>query len=253
MDYRIIFSVKIDVMRMILKVMLNLIVPPRCPISGELVGETGQLSPDVWKDIHFISDPYCTSCGVPFAVELGEDMHIECASCLAHPPEYDQARAGVVYDDLTRQLVLRYKHGDHLYLTRSFIPWMEMVGADLVERADMIVPVPLHWTRLLKRRYNQAGLLAKALADKYTKLYAPFALKRVKATAPQGQRKAKDRHVNVKQAFKTSPKYNVEGKTILLIDDVMTSGATVNECAKILKAAGAEEVNILAVARAVKS
>ncbi len=240
-------------MRTILKLMLNLIVPPRCPISGALVGESGHLSPEIWNKIHFIADPYCQTCGVPFSADLGADENMICASCLSTPPDYDHARAGVVYDDLTRQLILRYKHGDHLYLVRSFLPWMENSGADLIDHTDIIVPVPLHWSRMIKRRYNQAAILAAALAKKHDKTYAPFALKRIKATAPQGRRKAQQRKDNVRGAFALPAKTDVKNKRILLIDDVMTSGATVNECAVILKQAGASAVYILAIARAVKT
>lgn len=237
---------------MILKVMLDLIVPPRCPISGEIVGDTGQLSADVWNQIHFISAPYCATCGVPFsAAHVVEDGAI-CAVCIADKPHYDSARAAVVYDDLTRQMVLRYKHGDHLYLARAFTPWMERAGYDLIAAADYILPVPLHWTRLLKRRYNQAAILAQALAVKHGKIYAPSVLKRIRATSPQGRRGAKDRKVNVKNAFAINDRGALGGKTVLLIDDVMTSGATVNGCAKALKQAGADVVHILSVARAVK-
>jgi ComF family protein len=243
-----------SIMRMILKVMLNLIVPPRCPISGMLVDETGQLSSAVWNDIHFISAPYCKTCGVPFSADLDVDDDMVCAPCLAHPPQYDNARAGVVYDDITRQLVLRYKHGDHLYLTRSFVPWIESGAGDVIALSDVIIPVPLHWTRLLKRRYNQSALLAKEIAARYGKLYDPFLLKRVKATPPQGKRGVKERYNNVKKAFFIPKKKRIrlEDKTVLLIDDVMTSGATVNECAKTLKAHGAKAVYVAAIARAVK-
>ncbi|MCS5596371.1 MAG: ComF family protein [Alphaproteobacteria bacterium] len=237
---------------MILKVMLDLIVPPRCPISGDIVGETGQLSPDIWNQIHFIAAPYCDICGVPFTASLAVDDGTICASCIAEAPEYDSARAAVVYDDLTRQMVLRYKHGDHLYLARAFTPWMERAGYDVISAADYILPVPLHWTRLLKRRYNQAAILAKGLAERQGKIYAPSLLKRVRATSPQGRRRAKDRKSNVKNAFAVADQGKLHGKTILLIDDIMTSGATVNECAKALKGAGADKVHILSVARAVK-
>lgn len=241
-------------MRMILKVMLNLIVPPRCPISGTLVDETGQLYSAVWNDIHFISAPYCKICGVPFSADMGADDDMVCAPCLKHPPQYDNARAGVVYDDITRQLVLRYKHGDHLYLTRSFVPWIESGASDVIALSDVIIPVPLHWTRLMKRRYNQSALLAKDIAARHMKVYDPFLLKRVKATPPQGKRGVKERYNNVKKAFFIPEKKRIrlEGKTVLLIDDVMTSGATVNECAKTLKAHGARAVYVAAIARAVK-
>lgn len=239
-------------MRMILKVMLDLIVPPRCPISGVLVNDTGQIAPEVWSQLKFITAPHCVRCGIPFDVQLDDNTEKTCGACLADVPYYDEARAGVVYDDLTRQLILRYKHGDHSYLSRTFIPWMERAGYQHITSADIIMPVPLHWSRMIKRRYNQAALLAQAIAANNNKQYEPLWLKRVKATAPQGRRGAKERKKNVKKAFAVNNKAALEGKNILLIDDVITSGATVNECAKILKDYGAEIVNVLSVARAVK-
>ena len=239
-------------MQTILNFMLNLIVPPRCPISGEMVNESGELSPEVWGQLQFIVSPFCASCGVPFSNETVTPADMVCASCLLHAPQYDCARSAVVYDDLSKQLVLRFKHGDHLYLLKCFQPWLEHAGADIIDAADCVIPVPLHWTRMLKRRYNQAGILARAIADKYKLSFEPQLLKRVKATAPQGVRKVKDRKQNVSKAFHCPSPDQLKGKAVLLIDDVMTSGATVDECAKVLKQAGARAVYVLSIARAVK-
>jgi ComF family protein len=164
------------------------------------------------------------------------------------------SRSVLRYDDASRPMILRFKHGDALHAVPCFVPWLVRVGAGVLDDADMIVPVPLHRGRLWKRRYNQAAVLALALGRATGVAALPDALIRTRATPPQGHKGAKDRHRNVQGAFTANPKHGalLRGKHIVLIDDVVTTGATVNACAGALKAAKAARVSVLALARVVR-
>ena len=175
-----------------------------------------------------------------------------CAVCLDHPPAFDQARSALRYDDGSRDVVLGFKHGDQLHAVKAFTPWLQKAGAELIERADIIAPVPLHYWRLVRRRYNQAALMAADIARGNDKECRSGLLTRTRPTPPQGHLKAGERAANVKKAFAMGP-HDVKGRTILLIDDVLTSGSTVNECASVLKKAGAKRVDVLTLARVVKN
>jgi ComF family protein len=230
---------------------IDLILPPRCIVSGEIVGEQGTLAPKVWQDLRFITPPFCSLCGYPFEFEAGSDSR--CGACLAEEPPFAATRSALVYDDVSRELILKFKHGDHLQAVPTLAGMMMRAGSDLMQGVDVIVPVPLHRWRLLRRRYNQAALLAIALSLKTGIACLPDGLLRVRATPSQGHMKAKDRADNVKKAFVINPKRSVVGKVVVLVDDVYTTGATVRECARALLQAGAKEVRVLAVARVVRA
>lgn len=165
------------------------------------------------------------------------------------------ARAALAYDDASRGFILGFKHGDQTQSVVTMVPWLKAAGADLWPRVDVIVPVPLHRWRLLGRRYNQAALMGNVMSKAMGKSMVADALLRTRSTPSQGHLKPDERKKNVSKAFAMNPKRaaNIVGKTILLIDDVYTTGATVRECAKILLAAGANEVAVLSLARVVKS
>lgn len=235
------------------KTALDMILPPRCLISGEIVETQGMITPQSWSELQFISAPLCHTCGMPF--EFDTDGETQCATCIENPPLYDMGRAAMRYNDTSKKLILGFKHGDQMHATKCFTPWLKAAGEDLLNQTDMLVPVPLHRWRLLMRRYNQAALLVQALAFEAQKPYSLEALKRVKNTVSQGHMRVKDRRKNVKRAFMVPEDQRqaaVQGKRILLIDDVYTTGATVNECAKVLKKAGAAEVHVLTIARVMK-
>jgi ComF family protein len=157
-----------------------------------------------------------------------------------------------MYDDASRKLILRFKHGDQLQAVRTLTPWLAEAGADVLASADIIMPVPLHRWRLLKRRYNQSALLARALGKLTGKTVMMHVLCRTRATPPQGYLKRVDRIENVKGAFMVGDVAAISGKTVLLIDDVFTTGATLNVCAQALMHAGAASVDVLTVARVVR-
>lgn len=237
---------------------LDVILPPRCPINGDIVGAVGAISPRAWKDLTFVTDPSCRCCGVPFVVDSMTDSvqpdDLLCALCLTAPRPFDRAKSLFVYNDGSRKMVLAFKHGDALHLHTTLAPLLAKAGAEFLIPSAVIVPVPLHWMRMVKRRYNQAAVLGIKIGKLSGVTCWPDALLRTRHTPPQGHKNAKDRHKNVAGAFDINPSYagQCSGRDIVLIDDVFTTGATLEECAKVLKAAGAKSVNILTVARAVK-
>ncbi|MCB9996448.1 MAG: ComF family protein [Rhodospirillales bacterium] len=231
---------------------VDAILPPRCLVTGDIVDRQGTVSPAAWRDLRFIAAPLCACCGIPFEFEVSGESR--CAKCLSDPPPYQSARAALVYDEASRGMILKFKHGDQTHAALAFVPWLQRAGADMLAQADVIVPVPLHRFRLIQRRYNQAALIGQALSRASGIPDLPLALQRVKATRSQGHMGYKARKKNVKGAFRMAPRFaeEIKGKTVILIDDVYTTGATAGECAKALLAGGASAVHILAVARVVK-
>jgi ComF family protein len=229
------------------RAVLDFLLPPLCFNCDSPVSENQTLCADCWKAIHFIGIPYCACCGGPFDVPVEEGSL--CGACLDREPSFDRARSAVLYDDASRSLVLRLKHADQLHPVPALAVWMVRAGKDLWDDVDVIVPVPLHRWRLLKRRYNQSALLAKEIARLTGKPLLIDVLVRVRATESQGHKNAQQRQENLKGAFDISDPARLRDKHVLVIDDVMTSGATLSACAQTLKKAGAEAVCGLTLAR----
>ena len=236
--------------------LINIILPPRCPFTGEIVDSPGTVSPTAWGGLSFIADPFCYACGFPFefAVPKGSAENL-CAGCLAQRPEFHRARAALVYNDASRDFILGFKHGDQTHAVVAMVPWLRNAGAELWDGADVIVPVPLHRWRLLRRRYNQAALMGDAIGKATGTRFIADGLMRTRATQTQGHLNAAARRKNVKSAFGVHPKRlaHIRGKNVVLIDDVYTTGSTVRECARALLHAGAAEVSVLTLARVVKA
>lgn len=236
---------------------LDIVLPPRCLACGEIVDRQGGVCAVCWRALTFLTPPWCTCCGRPFphAVDLDDDGEMLCPDCLIDPPWYDQARAVLVYDDGSRGMILGFKHGDRTFAAPAFAAWMARAGAALLADCDLVVPVPLHRWRLFRRRYNQAALLAIAIGNSTKVPVVPDLLIRQRATDSQGHLGRAARYLNVAGAFAVSPRRQaaIAGRRILLIDDVLTSGATVTECARVLLAAGAARIDVLALARVVKA
>lgn len=233
---------------------VDLVLPPRCPVSGDAVEAQGMVSPAIWKETSFIAEPFCACCGVPFAVALPDNVEnkaLLCSECLADPPPFRMARAALRYDGAGRDLVLAFKHGDKTHSALSFTPWLLRAGAPFLEDADALVPVPLHRWRLLRRRYNQACIMVKYVSAQTGLKVLPDGLQRLRATVSQGKMNARQRDENVRSAFSVPERHrnNIYGKKIVLVDDVYTTGATVRACAKTLLKAGAERVDVLTLAR----
>jgi len=230
---------------------LDILFPPHCLGCRAQVSQAGFCAA-CWSAITFLDGPGCSCCGLPFAVALeGDNL---CAACLAQPPAFDMARAILAYDEKSRGAVLALKHADRLDLVPGFARWLSRTGRTMLENSDMVVPVPLHPLRLWRRRYNQSAELARRLARDWNLPYEPLALVRNRSTQSQGAMpSAKARRRNVLGAFKVPLGARVAGKRILLLDDVLTTGATVQACARALKRAGAARVHVLVLARVVKA
>ena len=233
------------------RALLDLLLPPRCLACSEEVSQPQALCAACWRKVTFLGEPCCACCGLPFDYDLGGGAL--CGACMRAPPAYDRARSALRYDDGSRRLVLSFKHGDRLNGAPAFGDWMRRAGAGLLADADLLVPVPLHWSRLLRRRYNQAALLAYAIRARGGPAVAPDALRRRRRTPSQGKLGTEERRRNVRRAFALKSGMNVDGLKVVLIDDVLTTGATVEECARILKRAGAARVDVLTLARSLRA
>lgn len=235
------------------RAVLNFAYPPLCAACRTPVSEPHALCANCWQTIAFLDGPVCAVCGLPFELDPGADT--TCGSCHADPPPFDKARSVMRYDDASRKPLLAFKRADRLDLVLPFARWLERAGRAIIEEADIIVPVPLHWTRLWQRRYNQSALLAKRISRGSGKPLQAFALTRIRATPSQGEMvSAKARRRNVRGVFRVEPKYReaLAGNTVLLVDDVLTTGATVAACARTLKRSGAARVLVLTLARVVR-
>jgi len=224
---------------------LDAIFPPQS-IDGGVALASG-LSAAAWSRIQWLDGPVCDGCGAPFAYEIG----VRCAACLAHPRRFDRARAACLYDETSREPILKLKHADRTDLAPLFARWLSRAARELIAETDAIAPVPLHPSRLLSRRFNQAAEIARPLARMNRVAYLPDALIRRRATETQGGKSGSGRKRNVAAAFEVPAgrAHLVAGKTILLVDDVLTTGATAEGCARALKAAGALRVDVAVVAR----
>jgi ComF family protein len=227
---------------------LDLVFPPRA-LDGAPATLAGGLSVEAWSRIRFIDGPVCDGCGAPFEFDLGAG--VRCAACMARPRAFAAARAACLYDEASREPILKLKHADRPDLGGLFALWIGRAARELVGEADAVAPVPLHPLRLLKRRYNQAAEIARPLARREGLAYLPDALVRRRRTETQAGKSGSGRRRNVAAAFEVPAgrRRLVEGRRILLVDDVMTTGATAEGCARALKAAGAARVDVAVVAR----
>lgn len=237
--------------RAAVRTVIDAVLPPRCLRCEIYVERQGGLCATCWEGVSFLAPPFCACCGFPFAFDPGDGAL--CAVCTASAPPFERARAVFVYDDGSRDLVLSFKHADRTASAPTFASWMARAGAELLGEADLVIPVPLHWRRLLARRYNQAALLSRLLARQAPGRHAPDTLVRRRATPSQGHMSPSARRRNVRGAFAVRGRERVAGRRIVLVDDVYTTGATAAECARVLRRAGASAVDVLTLARVVRA
>lgn len=232
---------------------LDLLFPPQCARCRTLVDPGGALCVECWREIDFLGPPNCACCGLPFEFDLGAGAL--CGACVQSPPPFARARAVMRYDDASRGLILAFKYADRTELAPVLGKWLLRAGATLAAEADLIVPVPLHWTRLFARRFNQAALLAHTVGRQAGVPVAAHGLIRRRRTPSQGRFSPSQRRRNLQGAFavKDGARARFAGRRVLLIDDVMTTGATAAASARTLLAARAASVDVLTLARAIRA
>ncbi|MEL6642848.1 MAG: ComF family protein [Pseudomonadota bacterium] len=235
-----------------LQKVMDLLYPPQCVLCRDLVDHGGPLCAHCWADTPFITGPVCDACGTPL---IGEEEAggAQCDACLATPRPWHRGRAVLDYRDNGRRLVLGLKHGDRHDLVGHMAPWLARAAGDLITDDTLLVPIPLHWMRLLRRRFNQSAALANAVGRILSLEVCPDALIRTRTTPAQSGT-ADARYENVVGALRAHPKRGriLEGRDVLLVDDVMTSGATFTAATQACRAAGARQVSVLSLARVVK-
>lgn len=238
-------------MKKILQKIIEIFLPPRCIKCGAILAQDG-LCAECYNELNFISAPYCHKCGHPFETQnTGKKML--CATCSKKkktPFRYN--RSALCYDEASKNLILALKFMDKTENAKVLAKWLNIAGKDIWEEGvDILVPIPLHYTRLVKRKYNQSALLAKELSKLCHVPVDYTSVIKHKATKPQVAFSGKERIQNVKGVFSVKHQDKIKGKRVVLIDDVMTTGSTLKECALAIKAAGAKSVDTLTVARVI--
>lgn len=231
---------------------LDSLLPPQCLGCRTLLRDDVALCSECWSAVRFIARPLCEACGLPFGVDAGDTAL--CGECVARPRLFERARAAMVYNDGSRGLILAFKRGDRTDAAPAFGRWMARAGGELLVDAHLLVPVPLHWTRLFARKYNQAALLALALQRISGVVAVPDLLVRRRRTESLGHLGARARAETVRGAIAVHPRRAgaLKDRRVILIDDVHTTGATADACTRALLGEGAAAVDVLTLARTVR-
>lgn len=229
----------------------RIILPPICLACRAPLGSYESLCVPCWSKITFIRAPICDVLGLPLPY-AGPGRNVS-AAALSEPPNFDRARAAAIFDGVMRDLIHDFKFHDRQEVRSLFSRWLAGAGEDLIAQADVLVPIPLTRSRLLWRKFNQSAMLAQDLARKSGKTYCPFGLVRIRRTKSQVGLSRAERRMNVKGAFRcpSEARAAIEGRNVVVVDDIITTGATVDAAAAVLKRAGARRVDILALAMVV--
>lgn len=235
----------------VLGTLLDLLLPPRCLACGVEISAADGLCPACWSELRLLAPPWCRCCGFPLPHAFADAPL--CGPCAEQPPGFDRARAALRYDARSSRIILGFKRGGRLDGVPVFARWMAQAGEELLADADLILPVPLHRWRLLTRGFNQSAVLAQRIARLTGRPWAPALLERHQATVSQQGLGARQRVTNITAAaFRVPRPERIDGAKVLLIDDVLTTGATIAACAAVLRRAGATRVDALALARVVR-
>lgn len=239
---------KMGLGRILVRTFADFALPPRCPVCGVTVEENHEFCLMCWQQLEFLAGPCCIQCGEPFAFERSPES--KCGQCLAKPPHLDGVHAVVRYGDVSAKIIIRLKYGGRLGIAELIAGHLHRLVAE-GDPADMIVPVPLHRSRLWSRGFNQSVLIAEALGRRMARDVSHNLLIRKRPTPPLKKMNNAERFQTVKDVFDVTAKGRslLSGKKIVLVDDVYTSGSTANACARILKAGGAQKVTLLCWAR----
>lgn len=237
----------------ILRLLINLILPPRCIKCGKILSEHNGLCPECFSKIDFISEPYCYICGHPFSDTTDAKFGIKqiCGNCAKEKkPLFKMQRSAFVYDENSRNLIIDFKFHDKTSSAEVLANMLYVAGRDIwAENPDYLIPVPIHKKRLLKRRYNQSALLCKYLSKKSLIPTDYFSLVRTRNSIPQVSLSGAKRRNNLKDAFAIKANQTLSGKSVVLVDDVKTTGSTLRECAKVLHKAGVKNIYALTLSQ----
>ena len=225
------------------------IFPHRCLRCGTLVGQTPGICLSCWDGFVHVAGPLCSCCGIPLPEHTSEDAL--CGACIHHPPLFQGAKSVFIYNEASKDLVLKLKNQDKTFLAKYVAPWMVRAGSTFWNAHPVLIPTPLHWRKQFKRQFNQSALLAHHIGQQ-VQLPVVHGLSRIKNSPSQGTFSTQQRAQNVKNAFHADARLLKGIKKCVLIDDVFTTGATVGACAKALKKAGVEEIYVLTLCRVVK-
>ena len=231
---------------LLLEKAVNLIFPNVCVSCECIIDKNYDLCDECDKKINFLTKHYCNVCGTVIS-----DNIYTCGKCIASPPPFKVLISAFVYDQHSKNMIINFKFFDNLNYVKTYVKWMHQANWDIFQDAEIIIPIPLHKMRLLKRKYNQAALLARKLSKLSNLFYIPFAIKRPRHTTPQAGLSLKQREKNLKRAFKISNKEIIKNKIVILVDDVVTTGATVRSCSQEILNSGAREVRVLSLARTI--
>ncbi len=234
--------------------LIQLVYPPQCLSCGALVASDFGLCPACWRDTPFIAGLTCHKCGTPLPGDAMAGEEVLCDECLMLARPWRAGRAALLYDQKARDLILSLKHGDRMDVAYPAAQWMLRAAADIVHPGMIVAPIPLYWLRLFTRRYNQSGLLSGQIGRIARLDHCPDLLQRIRQTHSQAGKPREGRFENVAGAFRLHPRRaaRIRGREVLLIDDVMTSGATLAAAADVCLGGGAASVSVLVLARATK-
>jgi len=248
--FRIAPSTVADCARRAAAAACDFVYPRRCALTDAPLGSDGPLCAEAWREITFFSPPWCADCGAPFPATAPDG--VACGACLAGEFAFDRGRSAFAYDSASARMVTAFKHGGRTDLAVSLARWCAAAGAEILANADIVVPVPLHPIRQLRRGFNQSAEIARPLARIAGLEYAPTALGRRRSTPPQQRLTREQRKRNVQGAFVVREAERLRGARVVLIDDVLTTGATANAAARALRKAGATSVGLVTAARVVR-